>query len=930
MRRYSRPNPFVDIEAEDSSESEDYTDSACSEEASLHMGNSNGMAQIVSSVVQKRWITLLTMFVFLDCEDFLNDGSDSDENGDGADIILGSERPRLSWNELNQRANAQDVHVPSDMDMLVESILSRAELGRGHEKRRATGSDFLGMDQYDDGLLEQILRGPKSAEDNFPLWRVRCEIGMEEEAVFFLLQSVQQDKHRVRSAFTRGSIRGWIYLESIMDSRLVKLLKQCPGIIKTRQGIIQQGIEDISEWTKLLTMKSPKNGSDSASSSISPGTWVQIRKGKYKGDVGLAIVVEDWGVEVLLVPRLALASLQWLDGPSSEPPQTTRKRKRGPDDIDSRDSSSPNLFDPCSFRATYGREPHRLGDNEYRVGSTVYEHGLIRKKFDYHSLSSAVSDIPLAQHRLFQQSKHPRLDTCIFPPPFEWLFEEADRVLIQTSKRSGFVVSNWDKKDPKTRNMIEVMCDDGELLSVSYLELQKDIKLGDYVEIRRGLLQGSMGWVDAVHDNGLIHIVNLGPPVSSSNHSDQPFQASTSSKSVQPLTQGYNITGTGADNNNALKLITEYDVHANSVKVSMSPFYQEVFASGGIPITTDSNKGKTQTGPQAKLSPRHKHVTREAWYHRHVIISKTKNPWKGHKGIVKNVVTGQQTSSGMKIEIELATFDPSHPFKRVTVDYDDILEVDTMKQLRLSRGHQSSDDGFKSLATSADIVPVESKKDLEVPHATSTLEAAWDPSSRTPVWNPVDSEAGRPSTSMNIESARSESAASTLVPQHPLLDRRLVGCKLRVDIVDDNSSSSKRDVPVSVEEIAGTICIRRELYKKSVPVDPQAVKILNPSATRDNGLLVVIHGEHCGKYVRRVHHRYQDGKATIILAVVNHMEGRADVLLGEQLELEAGELCLAMESKKNKGLSASIMSALREDARKSYDHSNRVNKSRDS
>ena len=48
-------------------------------------------------------------------------------------------------------------------------------------------------------------------------------MGLEEEAVFYLLQRATSD-HQIRSAFTRGSVRGSIYVEGILDANMISLL----------------------------------------------------------------------------------------------------------------------------------------------------------------------------------------------------------------------------------------------------------------------------------------------------------------------------------------------------------------------------------------------------------------------------------------------------------------------------------------------------------------------------------------------------------------------------------------------------------------------------------------------------------------------------------------------------------------------------------
>jgi len=60
---------------------------------------------------------------------------------------------------------------------------------------------------------------------------------------------------------------------------------------------------------------------------------------------------------------------------------------------------------------------------------------------------------------------------------------------------------------------------------------------------------------------------------------------------------------------------------------------------------------------------------------------------------------------------------------------------------------------------------------------------------------------------------------------------------------------------------------------------------------RDEGLLVVIKGEYCGKLVCRIHFRYSSDNIPIAdLAIVHHSGGAKDSLTGEQLELTADDL----------------------------------------
>ena len=107
-------------------------------------------------------------------------------------------------------------------------------------------------------------------------------------------------------------------------------------------------------------------------------------------------------------------------------------------------------------------------------------------------------------------------------------------------------------------------------------------------------------------------------------------------------------------------------------------------------------------------------------------------------------------------------------------------------------------------------------------------------------------------------------------------------------------------MPIRLELVARQPSIQHVSYKTSEWLDPAWVSLKHPHPTRDNGLLVVIKGEHCGKYVQQIHHRYEQETVIIILHVMKRTENAADSLTEEQLELSADHLCVAVETKEDK------------------------------
>ena len=186
-----------------------------------------------------------------------------------------------------------------------------------------------------------------------------------------------------------------------------------------------------------------------------------------------------------------------------------------------------------------------------------------------------------------------------------------------------------------------------------------------------------------------------------------------------------------------------------------------------------------------------------------------------------------------------------------------------------------------------------------------------DASSLTPAWNPPEDQPI--ATNSQIASKQPDR------PQHYLLDERLVGAQLKV-VVNNGENYINREVIVSIARVEGVVSIVHHVYNGSRGLSPLWVSSKSPNPTRDNSLLRVVKGEHCGKYVRRIHHRYIEDNGNkqplIILAVVEKVDGAADTLTGEQLELGPDSLCPAFETVEDRKLNENLMNSLRANARK--------------
>lgn len=261
-----------------------------------------------------------------------------------------------------------------------------------------------------------------------------------------------------------------------MDQELVRLLERTPGIVCTRHGIVQNKI-DPKDWVPLLTMQNP-------SQILKSGEWVKVKRGKYQGDAGLVVAMKNWGVEVLLLPRL-------------NPPAIDNSTKRKRSTV----IPTPALFDPIEYRRTRGVDPKKIGDRLYSVGQLIFDQGLLRKGYDFCSLSSPAVDMPSQHILLYETSGHPAIRSSTLPHPREWIFEEGDKVLILPRHEKGVVSAIG-------VNHLEInFAAQKGIEAVLWRNVRKDFELGDFVQVTSGSLIGMTGWIIRI-DEETVHVMD--------------------------------------------------------------------------------------------------------------------------------------------------------------------------------------------------------------------------------------------------------------------------------------------------------------------------------------------------------------------------------------------------------------------------------------
>ncbi|KAF5365084.1 hypothetical protein D9758_010988 [Tetrapyrgos nigripes] len=143
---------------------------------------------------------------------------------------------------------------------------------------------------------------------------------------------------------------------------------------------------------------------------------------------------------------------------------------------------------------------------------------------------------------------------------------------------------------------------------------------------------------------------------------------------------------------------------------------------------------------------------------------------------------------------------------------------------------------------------------------------------------------------------------------HWILDPRLRGKKIAATA--HGGGYINKDVTViPTTSDDGEAHIVREFYNKRYSIQSRWLYPQHPNGARYNGLMVIIGGEHVGKYVRRYNHTRFN---SVYVEVVEHVEGRRDIPTGERLVLEVHDLCMAFETMKDRHLNHEVLKARRD------------------
>jgi transcription elongation factor SPT5 len=270
--------------------------------------------------------------------------------------------------------------------------------------------------------------------------------------------------------FSHPSTPGTVYIECDDPQDICRVFQHV-HVLSTVRPIT---LVSPNEFVELINTPNLKN-------TVSEGTWVRIKKGKYQGDAGyVASLRKDQKALVLLVPRI-----HYQEGPVwTRPPQ--------------------DLFRVDLARTVFGEKAVKhLANNTFQFQEEIFEDGLLARYFRHGALEAETA-FPLPEEiELFDQS--PRWDARARADWEAGVFAAAlyidDWVEILEGELQGTVARITRKNNdgievqPYFYNMDQNPFDEHFRVTLPPRHVRRNFKVGNFIRVRCGDHAGKYGYI---------------------------------------------------------------------------------------------------------------------------------------------------------------------------------------------------------------------------------------------------------------------------------------------------------------------------------------------------------------------------------------------------------------------------------------------------
>jgi transcription elongation factor SPT5 len=298
----------------------------------------------------------------------------------------------------------------------------------------------------------------------------------------------------ILSAFQRDSLPGMIYVEARSAKQVSYACQGLVGVYLSR-GVTLVPIE---EMASLLLIKKQEV-------TVTPGSWVRMRRGKYTGDLAQVVDMTENGEEVGLkfIPRIDLNPRDDLLGPDGK-----KRKKLLPAGGNMRPPQRFFNFEEVS--KVYGRKAISKRNQVYVFQNDTYKDGFIEKDFRISALQLDDVNPTLDEITLFARGQdggeaEGAVDLSIIAEASRKaaiaVLQPGDHVEVFEGEQSGVhgvVQSVQGEIVTITASGMDL---DGQKIDLPARSVRKRFKAGDHVKVMSGKNANETGLVVAVADN---------------------------------------------------------------------------------------------------------------------------------------------------------------------------------------------------------------------------------------------------------------------------------------------------------------------------------------------------------------------------------------------------------------------------------------------
>ncbi|KAJ6475205.1 transcription elongation factor SPT5 [Mycena vitilis] len=421
-----------------------------------------------------------------------DDEGDDDDVDDGADGFIDDpddpeDTSRPHYGALPNRRKFEDTDDQSP-EQIANDLTRRY---RGVNPVRYTGD----MNEIPQRLLMPSVHDAS-------LWQVRVKIGRERDLVFSLMRKAIDVEYSARplhilSAFQRDSLPGMIYVEARSSQQVSQA---CNGLV----GVyISRGIQlvPIEEMASLLQIKKQDL-------TVTPGSWVRIKRGTYQGDLAQVVDITETGeyVGVKFIPRI---DLNPRDDGSLEGP-TGKKRKKT--NIAGPGTTRPpqRLFNYEEVVGVWGRKNVVKRNQVYVFQNETYKDGFIEKDLKLSQLMLEDVNPTLDEITQFARGQEGESGETVVDLS---IIAEASRKAAISVLQPGDHVEVFEGEQSGVHGVVEEINQDvvtitavgvdfdGQKVDLPARSVRKRFKAGDHVKVMTGQNADETGLVVSVSDN---------------------------------------------------------------------------------------------------------------------------------------------------------------------------------------------------------------------------------------------------------------------------------------------------------------------------------------------------------------------------------------------------------------------------------------------